>query len=188
MTPLRPLFLLLLVFAAPAPAAGTAWHSLAGASSIEWTAHWQGNPVKGSFGKFTIAANGLDAAQPGGAALSMDLDTRSVTASSPDVTQALLGAAWFAVAKHPTAHFKGNLVRRSGHLQAQGRLSLKGHERALSFPVRITSKGKNLLLEGQFTLQRSDFGIGTGQWSSGDTIAEQVEVRFSVLMAPGTAG
>ena len=185
---LRPFLVPLILAAAPAFAAGTPWHSVAASSSITWVASWQGNAVKGRFSKFSITASQLDPQKPAGAHLHMSLDTRSITAGSPDITQALRGVEWFAVDKHPTASYEGHIVEPNGKPELDGKLKIKNHSRPLRFPLTITPQGKNLLLKGQFTLQRNDFGIGTGQWSSGKTIAHTVTVKFSVVIAPGHAG
>lgn len=183
----RLLFLLLLAATMPALAATPpTWHSVAGSSTIDWTAHWQGNPVKGGFKQFTIRAQNLVPTHPAGATLSMQLDTTSITASSPDITNALRGAAWFAVKQHPQATFTGTVKHGTNGLKADGRLELKGHQQPLSFPLQVRRKGDGLLLEGHFDLRRTDFGIGAGQWRSGKVVARDVQVRFSVLMNSGT--
>ncbi len=179
---------LLFLLAAPALASGSNWHSVNGSSSIRWIANWQGNPVKGGFEEFTVKASGLDPSGPAGAGLSMTLDTNSIKAASPDITQALHGAEWFNINQHPQARYTGHITQKNGGLEAEGRLQLKGHEKSLNFPLEITHQGNNLVLTGHFTLQRDDFGIGTGQWSSGKTIALKVEVKFSITLARDHAG
>ena len=179
---------LLFLLASPALAGGNNWHSVDGSSSIQWIANWQGNPVKGGFGKFTVKACGLDSSTPAGASLSMALDTNSVKAASPDITQALHGAEWFDINQHPQAHYTGRITQKNGGLEAEGRLQLKGRERSLNFPLSIARQGGNLVLKGHFPLQRGDFGIGAGQWRSGKTIALKVEVKFSITLAKDHAG
>lgn len=185
-TPLLPALLFLL--ASPALASGSNWHSVDGSSSIQWIANWQGNPVKGGFDKFAVEARGLDSANPAGAGLSMTLDTNSISAASPDITQALHGAEWFDINQHPQAGYTGRIDHENGDFEAKGELQLKGHTRKLDFPLTITRQGNNLVLKGQFTLQRSDFAIGSGQWSSGKTIALKVEVKFSITLTEDHAG
>ena len=188
MTYARLLPALLFLLVSPALAAGGNWHSVNGSSSIRWIADWQGNAVKGGFDKFTITARGFDPTHPAGAELSMKLDTASITAASPDVTQALHGAEWFDVNKHPQADYTGKIVQDKGHLEAHGDLQLKGQRKALDFPLSIKRQGGHEVLSGQFEMQRNDFGIGSGQWNSGKTIAFTVKVKFSITLAKGDAG
>ncbi len=188
MTYIRLLPALLFLLASPALASGSNWHSIDGSSSIAWVANWQGNPVKGRFGKFTIKAGGLDPSKPVGADLSMTLDTNSVTSQSPDITQALQGAEWFDINKHPQARYTGQIAPKNGDLEVKGKLHLKGHEQTLNFPLTMAQQDGHIILKGHFTLQRNDFGIGSGQWSSGKTIALKVEVKFSITLTKDHAG
>ena len=188
MTNMRLLPALLCLLASPALANTGNWHSVDGSSSIGWVANWQGNAVKGSFKKFTVTARGLDPAHPSGASLSMKLDTGSITAASPDITQALHGADWFNISQYPHADFTGHIRQNKGRLEAEGQLQLKGHKKTLDFPLSVTQQGSHLILKGHFEMQRNDFGIGSGQWSSGKTIAFKVQVKYSITLAKDNAG
>ena len=181
------LFLLLIPLTAPAMAAQTSWHSLASSSAIDWTASWQGTPVKGQFKHFTVTGQ-IDAAHPADGTLKLVVDTSSISAASSDVTRALHGKEWFGVSDFPQALFKGTLKGAPGEMTLQGNLQIKGHEKTLSLPLTLTRQHAELRLQGNFTLDRTDFGIGTGQWQSGSMIATEVHVHFSILMAPGEAG
>ncbi|MGA7966730.1 MAG: YceI family protein [Gammaproteobacteria bacterium] len=181
------LLLPLLLIAAPALSATTDWHLLAQASSIHWTASWQGTPVKGQFKRFTITGH-LDAGHPAGGTLKLVVDTASISATSSDVTQALRGAQWFSVADFPLARFTGTLKGTPGSLTLQGTLHIKGHGKKLSLPLTLRHEKGQLQLEGNFTLDRNDFGIGSGQWRSGSMIAPKVRVNFSIRLAPGNSG
>lgn len=177
----------LLLIAAPALSATTDWHLLAKDSSIHWTASWQGALVKGQFKHFTITGH-LDADRPAGGTLKLVVDTASISAESSDVTQALRGAQWFSVADFPQARFTGKLEGSPGSLTLQGTLHIKGHGKKLSLPLTLRHKKDQLQLEGNFTLDRNDFDIGSGQWRSGSMIAHKVRVDFSIRLAPGNSG
>ena len=58
----------------------------------------------------------------------------------------------------------------------------------LNFPLTLKRQGGNLLLEGHFTMQRTDYGVGSGQWSNGKTIALKVKVEFSITLTKDHAG
>jgi len=181
------LLLLLMPLTAPAMAAPTAWHSLADSSSIDWTASWQGTPVKGQFERFTVTGH-LDASHPADGTLKLVVETASISASSSDVTRALHGAQWFGVAEFPKALFTGTLEGEPRAMALQGSLRIKDQEKKLSLPITLTRQHDDLRLQGDFTLNRTDFGIGTGQWKSGSMIATEVHVHFSILLVPGEPG
>lgn len=186
MTRLRILVPLMLL-AAPAFSASTAWHSVAGPSSIRWTASWQGTPVRGQFKDFTVTGH-LDAAHPAGGTLELIVDTASVSAASSDVTHALHGAQWFNVNDFPKARFQGTVEGDPGALTLKGTLTLRGHDEALAFPLALSRGKHGLRLQGEFTLDRTAFGIGSGQWESGSMIATRVHVHFSIVLAPDGSG
>lgn len=169
--------------AAPALAAPGVWHDVPAASHLTWIAKWMGTPVHGGFRQFRVSAR-IDPQHPAGGQVQVTVDTRSVYASSPTITQAIHGAEWFDSKAQPTARFQGKIERTAKGLILAGTLSLKGHSRAISFPLDLRRRGPDLVLQGQLTLVRSDFGIGTGQWRSGSMIALDVQVRFSVTLAP----
>ncbi len=178
---------LLLVLSAPAFSATTAWHSLADSSSIGWTARWQGTPVKGQFKRFTVTGH-IDAAHPAGGRLLLVVDIASVSVASSDLTRALHGAQWFGVANFPQARFTGGLENESKLLILRGILKLKGHDKKIVFPLELTHKNGDLLLQGKFTLERNDFSIGSGQWKSSSMIAAKVRIRFSIRLVPDHSG
>lgn len=182
-----PFLLPVLLLAAPAFSAPVAWHSVAGSSVIEWTASWQGAPVKGRFQRFTVTGH-LDAAHPAGGTLKLVVDTTSVSAASADVTRAIHGAQWFGVDHYPKARFQGTLQGHAGALTLKGTLTLKGHGKALAFPLTLSNEKGGIRMQGDFTLDRTDFGIGSGQWKSGSMIATEVHVHFSVLLARRASG
>jgi len=181
------LFFPLLLLTAPALAAPTPWHSIAASSSIDWTASWQGTPVKGRFKHFTVTGH-IDGAHPVGGTLKLVVETASISAASSDVTRALHGEEWFGVADFPQALFEGTLNGTPPEMSLQGDLRIKGHEKKLSLPLTVSRQNNELSLQGNFTLDRTDFGIGTGQWQSGSMIATEVHVHFSIMLAPGEAG
>ncbi|MGH8128834.1 MAG: YceI family protein [Gammaproteobacteria bacterium] len=187
MNQLRLLLPVILLASAPALSTTTSWHSIAAASSIQWTARWQGTPVKGQFKHFSVTGH-VDADHPAGGTLKLTVDTASVSAASPDVTRALHSAEWFGIADFPAAQFTGTLEGTPKSLTLQGTLQLKGHSKKLALPLTLTHDNGHLQLQGNFTLERNDFDIGSGQWRSGSMIATTVHVRFSIRLASGTSG
>lgn len=169
--------------AAPALAAAPHWHSLHGAGTLEWTARWQGIPVKGAFPDFTVTG-AFDARNPAGGKVEVAIDTRTVATASADVTRAIRGKPWFDTAEYPQARFTGTFAKEPNGLALRGTLQLNGRSRELSFPVHLRRQAAGrVLLSGGLRLDRGDFAIGTGQWKSGALIASTVTVNFSVVLA-----
>jgi polyisoprenoid-binding protein YceI len=64
-----------------------------------------------------------------------------------------------------------------------GSIKLKGHDKKIVFPLELTHKNGDLLLQGKFTLDRNDFAIGSGQWKNSSMIASKVQIHFSIRLA-----
>lgn len=175
-------FVLALVGAASARAA-VAWHAEARASHLNWTVHWRQAAVRGEFKRFSVLAR-LDASSLAGGELTVTVETASVATASPDISHAIRDSTWFDVKQYPRAFFKTSSIRQraGGTLAITGILHLKGHEKQLSFPMRLERQGKRLVLTGTLRLNRGDFAVGTGQWSGGSLIARDVAVAFKVTL------
>ncbi|MGH8271011.1 MAG: YceI family protein [Gammaproteobacteria bacterium] len=174
-------------FAAPAAtAAPSVWHALPGAGRLDFTAYWQGTPVKGQFKRFSVSAS-LDPAHPAGGTIEVRIATTDIATQSADIARALRSAEWFDAGRYPDAAFTSSTIAVTAHgtLQVRGTLHLKGHEKIITFPLSVKRAGVKLRLAGTFQLDRGDFGIGSGRWAGGEVIATRVAVTFSVLLVPG---
>jgi hypothetical protein len=47
----------------------------------------------------------------------------------------------------------------------------------------VTQSGANGTAVGNFTLQRSDFRIGDGEWTDASLVAPEVQVRFRLALS-----
>lgn len=177
---------MLLASAGQALSALPVWHDDPAHSRLDWTAHWRGTPVKGTFEHFEVAAE-FDPAAPAGGNLTVKVDTASAATASPDITQAIRGQAWFDAARYPQAVFRSDSIvaRDDGSVLVKGGLTLKGRERRLSFPMKLERQGDRLTLAGSLTLDRRDFGVGSGQWSKNSPIATAVTIDFEVTLRSG---
>jgi len=67
--------------------------------------------------------------------------------------------------------------------EVKGALSIKGKPRELTVPFTL----KNLpdgssVASGDFSIRRTDFGIGGGEWNEGDLVANEVPVHFRLTL------
>ncbi|MEQ9693247.1 cytochrome b/b6 domain-containing protein [Shimia sp. SDUM112013] len=119
-----------------------------------------GSEVTGSFGNWTAAISFDETAtdgRHGDVAVTVAID--SLTLGS--VTDQALGADFFDVAAHPTANFAADLMAAEQGYVAKGTLTLKGMTVPVTLPFALTIKGDTATMQGQTTLNRLDFGIGT---------------------------
>jgi polyisoprenoid-binding protein YceI len=64
-----------------------------------------------------------------------------------------------------------------------GRLTLKGQSHDMVVPVTLTQNGASGTASGNFTVKRSDFRIGEGEWTDASLVAHEVLVRFRIALS-----
>jgi polyisoprenoid-binding protein YceI len=69
-----------------------------------------------------------------------------------------------------------------GKFEVAGQLSIKGNARDVVVPVALTQAGGSTTATGQFTLQRLAFKIGDGEWADTSIVANDVQVRFKLVL------
>jgi polyisoprenoid-binding protein YceI len=152
-------------------------------SQLEFVAIYQGQEVKGVFRRFDVNL-GFEPNAPATGKLDVSVALASADMGSADINGAIHGDQWFAVASGPQAHFASTdiVIRSPGHYIANGTLRLKGIARQVAVPFTWSVAGNGAHMEGRLVLKRTDFGIGTGEWASGETIGLDVAVRFNVKL------
>jgi polyisoprenoid-binding protein YceI len=173
------------LFLAAGSALAADWRSVPAGSKLEITATFEKTPVPGEFKEFDARLKGFDPAKAGGS-LDVVIKTASADMGVADVNREIRGKEWFDMTAHPQAEFRSAEVRRDGkRYVARGTLSLKGAKHPVEVPFTWTPAGDGAVMEGEFTVKRGAFGIGTGEWAATDTIGADVKVRFKVRMARG---
>ncbi len=178
---MKTLFVLLVSLALPAAAQD--WKLDAGKSRIQFVIKQMNVPTEGSFRRF-IAHASFDPAKPEAGRFRVDVDTASADTGSAEGDDEVRRPAWFDSKAHPWAIFSARNVRREadGRYTAIGDLDIKGQSRALAAPFTLTRQGNAWLAQGRFPLKRSTYGIGGGDWA--DVVADELEVRFNLLLLP----
>jgi polyisoprenoid-binding protein YceI len=103
------------------------------------------------------------------------------SASMGDATQdsMLQGGDFFASSANPTATFRSTSVRQTGpgRYTAQGTLSLRGASRPQSLSFTLSGEGLRRRVEGNGTINRTAFGVGTGDSAEG--LGTSVTLNFA---------
>lgn len=182
---LASLFCLLMVNL-PVYAGGAAWELVPEKSEIGFTVTQMGVGVSGHFRRFTADVI-LDAAKPESGHAEIVVDIASLTTGEPDADKEAMAKPWLDAKGFPQARFESNRMRALGEARYEvtGELEIKGKAREISVPLTIEQKpGDSLAVSGEFPIQRTDFGIGGGEWDEGDLVANEVPVRFRLVLAP----
>lgn len=151
------------------------------ASRLGFVVKEMGVPVAGGFSRFT-AQMSFDPAKPATASAALDIDLSSIDAGSSDADEEALGPQWFNVKAYPKARFVSTSVRALGgnRYEAAGRLSIKGRTQTVSAPFTYVGQGNTARFDGALTIRRADFGIGEGEWADFGTVANEVQINFTI--------
>ncbi|WP_324753636.1 cytochrome b/b6 domain-containing protein [Roseovarius sp. Pro17] len=114
----------------------------------------------------------------------------TVTVSIPSlslgsVTDQAMGPAYFAAQEWPTATLQADLIDAGDGLLANGTLRIRDQSVPVSMPVDLTIDGDTADAAGSLTVDRLDFGIGTGtQDESSLAFAVRIDWTLTATRAP----
>ena len=172
-----------LVVAGAAPAQGV----LVDKSEIRFTSKQMGVNVDGRFRKWTANVVFLPADLAKSSA-AFDIDIASIDLASADSESEIKDKVWFDTAKFPVARFASTSIKDAGggKYEVAGTLTMKGISKPMTVPIAVSKDaGGNTIADGSFTIKRLDFKLGEGEWADTSTVANDVLVKFRMVLAPG---
>ena len=175
------LFCLLWLSAASSPVLADSWAIRPGESRVAFTGTQTGDPFEGHFKTFDAEIT-FDPGAPDRAYVRAVIDTASAITGDSQRDEALPGKDWFFVSMFPQAVFEAHGFTPLGgeRYQASGTLSLKGVERPVTLPFALQIGGDTAKMTSEFSLLRSDFGVGGGAWAEGKWVGLEVNVSISL--------
>jgi polyisoprenoid-binding protein YceI len=112
------------------------------------------------------------------------LEPASVDAGLPEIDAALRDKDFFAVSQFPRAVYSSQSVEvRGNDLVSHGTLQMKDKRRNFDVPFSLRREGDQQVVSGTLTLNRLDYGVGTGEWSNTQWLANEVKLDFKVTLA-----
>ncbi|MGB0721219.1 MAG: YceI family protein [Gammaproteobacteria bacterium] len=152
-------------------------------SELGFTASWEGIAFDGIFRDWSSRVV-FDPSAPHEGRIETEVRLSSVDTRSPDRDEGMGETDWFDFARFPKARFTAQGFERvaPGQFVGDATLRIKGRERSLRFPFSWKEEGEGARLHARITLIRTDFGIGEGEWSSGDLVGLEVPVRVDVRL------
>jgi polyisoprenoid-binding protein YceI len=182
---LRSAWLALAVASAAAQAQPAAPVKLVAAQSeITFQVKQSGVPIDGRFRSFD-AQVALDPKAPQSGNVMLSIDTASATVGFAESDAELPRTAWFSAQKFPRAVFQSSAIKGigPGRLQVAGKLTIKGTSQELLVPVMIVQAGALATATGEFIVKRLDFKIGENEWADLSLVANDVRVRFKLVLS-----
>ena len=151
-------------------------------SEITFVAKQLGVPLNGRFKSFT-AQSAFDPKAPQTSKIAFQVDLGSATVSA-DADSELGKPDWFNTAKFPKATFQSSAIKAlgGGKFEVAGKLAIKGNARDLIVPVTLAQAGGLSTVTGTFALKRLDFKVGDGDWADTSVVANDVQVKFKIVL------
>ncbi|MBA1147986.1 YceI family protein [Ectothiorhodospiraceae bacterium WFHF3C12] len=168
---------------AAAPLAASQWQIEHGESRLGFTATQQGGEFTGRFDRFKAEMR-FDPDDLAGSRFDVTVDVTSVNTGSSQRDRYLPDEEWFHTDDYPKATFVTTEFRHleGERYEADGELTIKGNTRAITLPFTWTIDGDNATMDGEVTLDRTNYGVGTGDWSAGDTVGLEVTVHVELTL------
>jgi polyisoprenoid-binding protein YceI len=173
------LFLLLPVFAESAEYTNV----LLEKSNITFVSRQMSVPVEGVFKKFSAKVR-INPAKPEAGMAQIEIDLASIDAGSSEANDEVKGKSWFSVTEFPKASFVSSSVKSlgEGKFEAAGKLTIKGKALDVHAPFALKEDKGLLNVDGLFAINRLDYGIGSGLWGDTSVVANEVQIKFHLLL------
>ncbi|MEX1082276.1 MAG: YceI family protein [Halofilum sp. (in: g-proteobacteria)] len=166
------------------------WQVVHDESTLAFTATQTGSEFDGAF-EFAADMR-FDRADLAASAFDVTVDITSVDTGSRRRDQALADQAWFWFEQHPEAYFRSKRIEHiaGDRYEAVADLTIKENTHEVTLPFTWEQDGDSAELQGTvtarmqggLTMDRTRWDVGTGEWSSGDTIGREVEVRVDLRL------
>ena len=171
-----------LVLCAPAVAApASVWTIDKANSKIGFTGSMNGEAFGGSFRSWD-ANIAFDPKNLAGSKVVAIINVASIATGDSTRDEALPTADWFSAKAFPRAVFTAQSFKDlgGGRYQAIGELSIRGVTRPLTLPFQLAINGNVAKMHGAVTIDRTWFGVGRGQWTTGDAVATKAPLDIWV--------
>jgi len=152
-------------------------------STVTFGFKQMGVALDGKFGKFAAQLS-FDPTKIDKAQAKIDIDVASIDTGSDEGNEEVVGKQWFNAKAFPTASFTSTGLKALGgnRYEASGKLSIKGRTLDVKAPVTFQSAGNRGQFDGTLTIKRLDYAIGEGVWSDVDTVANEIQIRFHLVV------
>lgn len=163
---------------------GASFGTLVGENSrLDFVSKQMGVPVNGHFQRFQAELN-FDPLRPETARGAIVVELASIDTGSAEANDEVKGKDWFFVKNFPLARFEIRSIKTLGgnRFEIRGPLTIRNVTRDIVAVATFRVDNGLGLFAGSYVLKRLDFGIGAGEWSDPDTVANEVEVRFALAL------
>ena len=146
-------------------------------------------PVEAQFKKFT-AQIAFDPAKPETGNARIEIDVGSFDIDNAEVNDEVRSKPWFDVRSFPKATFVSSGIKPlgGGRYEARGSLTIKGKTAEVLAPFTYKEDAGSGVFDGAFSIKRLQYNIGEGVWKDTDTVADEVQIKFRIVVAIARPG
>ena len=154
-----------------------------------YTASDDGSEIKFSIKNFGLTVNGsfkglkgkinFNPANTTTASFNASVQVATINTGNGSRDNHLKKEEYFDASKFPVISFVLTRISKStkaGTLQMEGKITIKGVTKVVSFPFTATPKMEGFLFAGSFKLNRRDFGVGGKSLVLSDTLTVELAV------------
>lgn len=162
-------------------------------------AQWKIDPAKSRLG-FTGSQSGMafggvfkswggtidfDPAHPQTGHARIVIDMASAATGDAQKDSAMPTSDWFDAKAFPQAVFEAaSFASKGGNAyEAKGTLTIRGHAKDVVLPFTLDVAGKDAHAKGKLEILRTDWGVGQGEYATGQYVALAVTVDIDVWAA-----
>ena len=141
-------------------------------------------PVEAQFKKFT-AQIAFDPAKPEAGNARIEIDVGSFDIDNAEVNDEVKSKPWFDVRSFPKATFVSSGIKPlgGGRYEARGPLTIKGRTAEVIAQFTYREDAGSGAFDGAFSIKRLQYNIGEGVWKDTDTVADDVQIKFHIVVA-----
>lgn len=146
---------------------------------LGFTAQWNGEPVTGSFGKWSstilFAPDALEASK-----VDVSIDLASVDTGDSQRDGTLTDSDFFDTSRFAKASYRATRFTALGgdRYRADGTLTLRGVSKPVPLAFTLSITGDKARARGTARIDRTSFGVGQGEYASTTEIAAPVAISF----------
>jgi polyisoprenoid-binding protein YceI len=171
-----------LTVATASPALATDWTVQPAQSTLGFSGVQTGAPFRGVFTQWTMQIS-FDPANLQAAHVKVIIKTASAKTGDTQRDTAMPDPDWFYVTAFPQAVFEATGFTPEGgnEYQTAGTLTIRGISQKVTLPFSLVITGNQAEAKGEISLLRTAYGVGQGNWSSGDWVGLNAGVSFDVV-------
>ena len=132
----------------------------------------------GTFNGLTGSIN-FDPANLSTASFNVSVDAKTIDTDIESRDNHLRKSEYFDVEKYPKLSFRSTKItstNKDGYLNMTGVITIKNVSKEISFPFKQIAKDGGILFEGNFKINRKDFGVGGNSFSLSDEVSIELSV------------